>query len=122
MAPFRGGGDIPEEAKGEIEGLLTRPFGEVDLTGAFSGPGNGPIGGGRRAPRSREEKRERSARLKELRRQVIGTDFVDSGFAQANFMLFKQLLYFERYGKLYLADAALLGDRDYLQSVLDASR
>jgi hypothetical protein len=122
MAPFRGDGDIPEEAKGEIEGLLTRPFGEVDLTGAFSGPGNGPIGGGRRPPRSRAEKRERRDRLKAMRREVIGTDFVDSGFAQANFMLFKQLLYFERYGKLYLADAALMGDREYLQHVLDTSR
>ena len=128
MAPFRGDGEggepreIPAEARGEIEGLLTRPFGEVDLTGAFSGPGNGPIGGGRRPPRTRAEKRARRARLKDLRKRVIGTDFVDSGFAQANFMLFKQLLYFERYGKLYLADAALLGDRDYLQSVLDTSR
>ena len=127
MAPFAAGDDgeareIPDEAKAEIEGLLTRPFGEVDLTGAFSGPGNGPIGGGRRAPRTRAEKRARRARLKEMRQRVIGSGFADSGFAQANFMLFKQLLYFERYGKLYLADAALLGDRDYLQGVLAQSR
>jgi hypothetical protein len=127
MAPFRGDDDgegareIPAEARDEIEGLLTRPFGEVDLTGAVSGPGNRPIGGGRREPRTRAEKRERKARLKELRQRVIGSGFADSGFAQANFMLFKQLLYFERYGKLYLADAALMGDREYLQHVLDTS-
>jgi len=36
-------------------------------------------------------------------------------------MLFKQLLYFERYGKLYLADTALMGDRDYLEAVLAES-
>jgi aarF domain-containing kinase len=123
MAPFAAGDDgeareIPDEAKAEIEGLLTRPFGEVDLTGAFSGPGNGPIGGGRRPARTRADKRARRARLKEMRQRVIGSGFADSGFAQANFMLFKQLLYFERYGKLYLADAALLGDRDYLQQLL----
>jgi ubiquinone biosynthesis protein len=128
MAPFAGGDDgedreIPQEAKDEIEGLLTRPFGQVDLTGAFSGPGNGPIGNGRRAqgPRTKAEKRERKAKLKELRQRVIGTGFADTGFAQANFMLFKQLLYFERYGKLYLQDEALMGDRDYLQHVLDTS-
>jgi ubiquinone biosynthesis protein len=130
MAPFAGGeGDddepreIPDEAKAEFEGLLTRPFGEVDLTGAFSGPGNGPIGGGRRAqgPRTKAERRERKARLKEMRQRVIGSGFADTGFAQANFMLFKQLLYFERYGKLYLADSALMGDREYLQHVLDTS-
>ena len=130
MAPFAGDGDgdgggareIPQEAKDEIEGLLTRPFGQVDLTGAFSGPGNGPIGSGqRRVPKTKAEKRERKAKLKELRQRVIGTGFADSGFAQANFMLFKQLLYFERYGKLYLADSALMGDREYLQRVLDTS-
>ena len=128
MAPFmgdedgEGARDIPQEAREEIEGLLTRPFGQVDLTGAFSGPGNGPIGNGeRRTPKTRAEKRERRARLKEMRQRVIGTGFADTGFAQANFMLFKQLLYFERYGKLYLADSALMGDREYLQHVLDTS-
>jgi hypothetical protein len=127
MAPFAAADDgeareIPDEAREEIEGLLTRPFGQVDLTGAFSGPGNGPIGGGRRRePKTKQERRERKARLKEMRQRVIGTGFADSGFAQANFMLFKQLLYFERYGKLYLADSALMGDRDYLQHVLDTS-
>ncbi|HUP84931.1 MAG TPA: AarF/UbiB family protein [Acidimicrobiales bacterium] len=127
MAPFaaKEGGEtrgIPDEAKNEIEALLTRPFGEVDLTGAFSGPGNGPVGGGgRKAPRTKAEKRARKAMLKDLRQRVIGTGFADSGFAQANFMLFKQLLYFERYGKLYLADSALMGDRDFLRHVLDTS-
>jgi aarF domain-containing kinase len=130
MAPFAGDDEdgsgareIPEEAKAEIEGLLTRPFGEVDLTGAFSGPGNGPIGGSRRTqgPRTKAERRERKARLREMRQRVIGSGFADSGFAQANFMLFKQLLYFERYGKLYLSDSALMGDREYLQHVLDTS-
>ena len=129
MAPFAGaddgdgGREIPDEAKDEIQGLLTRPFGQVDLTGAFSGPGNGPIGGGQRriAPRTRAERRERRTRLKAMRQQVIGTGFADTGFAQANFMLFKQLLYFERYGKLYLQDEALMGDRDYLHHVLATS-
>ena len=128
MAPFAGdedgsgARDIPDEAKEEIESLLTRPFGQVDLTGAFSGPGNGPIGGGRRAaPRTKAERRQRRAKLKQMRQRVIGTGFADTGFAQANFMLFKQLLYFERYGKLYLADSALMGDREYLQHVLDTS-
>lgn len=126
MAPFRGdaeGGarEISAEARHEIEGLLTRPFGEVDLTGAFSGPGNGPIGGGRGPLRTRAQRRAQRTRLKEMRRRVIGSGFADSGFAQANFMLFKQLLYFERYGKLYLADAALLGDRAYLRQLLDTT-
>ena len=99
----------------EIQDILTKPFGEVDLTGAFSGPG------GNRPVKTRAERRERRARIKEFRKDIIGTDFVDSGFAQANFLLFKQLLYFERYGKLYLADHALMGDREWLEKVLRES-
>lgn len=111
--PIGEGDDIPEEDKREIEGILTRPFGEVDLTGMFRGEG----------PRTkatnptRAEKRERRAWLREHRKTVIGTGFTDTGFAQANFLLFKQLLYFERYGKLYLSDSALMGDRPWLERV-----
>ncbi len=100
---------IPDEAREEIEAMLTRPFGEVDLTGAFSGPGDGPMGSGRRVAKTKAEKKARKARVKQMRKRVIGSGFADTGFAQANFMLFKQLLYFERYGKLYLADSALDG-------------
>jgi len=110
--------EIPAEAREEIEGILTRPFGEVDLTGAFSGPG--PMRE-RSKPRTRAERRARRGEIKELRKRIIGSGFADTGFAQANFMLFKQLLYFERYGKMYLADVALMGDREYLQSVLAAT-
>ncbi|MEY2425512.1 MAG: hypothetical protein QOI61_1084, partial [Actinomycetota bacterium] len=42
----------------------------------------------------------------------------DSAFGQANFLLFKQLLYFDRYGKMYLADEALLGNTELLHRLL----
>jgi predicted unusual protein kinase regulating ubiquinone biosynthesis (AarF/ABC1/UbiB family) len=115
--PMSIGDDFAEDEKAEIEGILTRPFGEVDLTGAFNGPG-----GRTDRPLTREEKRERRARLKAFRKELFATGFSQTGFAQSNFLLFKQLLYFERYGKLYLADTALMGDRDWLQHVLDISR
>ena len=106
---------IDEAEKDEIEAILTRPFGEVDLTGAFKGPG------GNKPPKDRAEKRRRRAQLRRFRKDILGTEFVDSGFAQANFLLFKQLLYFERYGKLYLADQALMGDRPWLEKILAES-
>jgi predicted unusual protein kinase regulating ubiquinone biosynthesis (AarF/ABC1/UbiB family) len=114
--PIGDDGDMAEAEREEIEAILTRPFGEVDLTGAFKGPE-----GGRPAPRTRAERRARRARIKELRKHIIGTGFAETGFAQSNFLLFKQLLYFERYGKLYLADQALMGDRPWLEQVLAAS-
>lgn len=107
---------IADEERAEIEGILTRPFGEVDLTGAFSGPG-----GRADRPVTKAEKKARRARLKAFRQEMFASDFSSTGFAQSNFLLFKQLLYFERYGKLYLADTALMGDREWLQHVLDVS-
>ncbi len=115
------GGDvltISEEDKEEIAGILTRPFGEVSLAGAFSGPGR--LGEVER-PATRAEKRARRSRIRALRQRVIGTGFADTGLAQANFMLFKQLLYFERYGKMYMADSALMQDQAWLRKVLEES-
>ena len=116
-----GGGDvltISEEDKEEIAGILTRPFGEVSLAGAFSGPGR--LGQVER-PVTRAEKRVRRDRIRAMRQRVIGSGFADTGLAQANFMLFKQLLYFERYGKMYMSDTALMEDQAWLQKVLDES-
>jgi len=109
------GAGLADSEREEIEAILTRPFGEVDLTGAFKGPGGG------KPAKTKAERRQRRARLKEFRKEILGSDFVDTGFAQANFLLFKQLLYFERYGKLYLADQALMGDRPWLEKVLAES-
>jgi hypothetical protein len=110
---------IPAEAREEIEGILTRPFGEVSLVGAFSGPDRRL--GEEARPLTRGERRERRGRIRELRQRMIGSGFADTQLAQANFMLFKQLLYFERYGKMYMADTALMGDADWLRHVLATS-
>ena len=113
------GRGIPEEARQEIQDILTKPFGEVSLTGAFSGPG--PVGERAKKPRTRAEKKERRKFIRAMRKRMIGSGFADTGLAQADFLLFKQLLYFERYGKMYLADTALMGDREYLEKVLAES-
>jgi hypothetical protein len=42
------------------------------------------------------------------------------GFDQATFLLSKQLVYFERYGKLFLPDTKLLDDPSMYQALLDA--
>lgn len=115
MMPFVAGNDaLFEEAGQDISAILTRPFGEVDLGDTLrdrrAGPGNSP-----------EDQVAAKRRMKEMRRidrEALRSGVADSAFGQANFLLFKQLLYFDRYGKLYLADEALLGNRDYLQSLI----
>ena len=97
--------------------MLNRPFGEVDLGETMRNGRDAPAG-------VVESKAERAARKERLRRQrrfereALKTGVADSEFGQANFLLFKQLLYFDRYGKLYLADDALLGNRPFLEKVL----
>jgi predicted unusual protein kinase regulating ubiquinone biosynthesis (AarF/ABC1/UbiB family) len=117
MLPFAvGDGDqMFEEANREIGAMLNRPFGEVDLRDAIRPPSlDSP-------EMSEVERQEMAARIKRQRqfeRQALKNGVADSDFGQANFLLFKQLLSFDRYGKLYLADEALLGNRQFLLELL----
>jgi len=111
--------DFDVEEKNRIERLLTTPFGEVSLTGAFRG--GRPLG----SDQSRHnwgDRVRRVRRLRRTRRALADSGFLGSSFERTDFMLFKQLLYFERYGKMYLSDIALFGDREYLQHVLLMAR
>ena len=56
----------------------------------------------------------------ERRRQQLLMDSqgFGGGFDQATFLLSKQLVYFERYGKLFLPDVPLLYDDDVFRALL----
>jgi hypothetical protein len=43
-----------------------------------------------------------------------------TSFDRGTFLLAKQLLYFERYGKMFLGDTSLLEDRAFFERVLGA--
>jgi hypothetical protein len=45
----------------------------------------------------------------------------DTDFDRATYLLSKQLMYFERYGKMFLADASLFQDRDFFERLLAES-
>jgi hypothetical protein len=110
MMPFVAGNDeLIHEARADISAILTRPFGEVDLKETMR---NGPRGA--EDPKAKERMRQ----ARKMDRIALKTGVADSDFGQANFLLFKQLLYFDRYGKMYLADDALMGNRAFLEKVL----
>ena len=44
----------------------------------------------------------------------------DSEFDRGMFLLTKQLMYFERYGKMYLADVGLFEDEEFFRAALAA--
>jgi len=89
---------IPTFVRGLVEPLLTRPFGEVQLSALFMGPDSTAAGGaGFVGTGSRHEPIE---------------------FDRGMFLLVKQLLYFERYGKLYLSEVSLLSDRAFFEAII----
>jgi predicted unusual protein kinase regulating ubiquinone biosynthesis (AarF/ABC1/UbiB family) len=102
---------IPALVRGVIEPLLTRPFGDVQLSTLFLGP-DGLDGAGA----------DRDAGgvpgVGFLRRRRDGAAGVAVEFDRGMFLLAKQLLYFERYGKLYLSDVSLVSDRDFFEALI----
>ncbi len=92
------GEQIPLFVRGLIEPLLTRPFGEVQLSALFMGPDEPATGGvGFTGTGARSDVLE---------------------FDRGMFLLVKQLLYFERYGKLYLSEVSLLSDRGFFEAIV----
>jgi predicted unusual protein kinase regulating ubiquinone biosynthesis (AarF/ABC1/UbiB family) len=111
MMPFVAGDDqLIGEAREDITSILTRPFAEVDVGETLR---SGPRGSGD-SPEAKAFRRKQ----RRIEREALRTGVADSHFGQANFLLFKQLLYFDRYGKLYLGERALMGNRGFLEQVL----
>ena len=101
--------------------MLTRPFGEVSL-GTFLAAITGQVGtvrnGTARAgwrERLRAMRRQREMHAGIMRQGAIGTSF-DRG----TFLLAKQFLYFERYGRMFLPDVSLISDRAFFDSIMHA--
>jgi predicted unusual protein kinase regulating ubiquinone biosynthesis (AarF/ABC1/UbiB family) len=106
-----------------VEPMLTKPFGQVSLAAVLQ------TTEAQVARAQGVEARQRSVRaaLRRLRYQRRVRRMADeaggfrTSFDRGNFLLGKQLMYFERYGKLFLSDVPILNDRAFLTSLLDAA-
>ncbi len=87
-----------------LEPMFTKPFGEVKLSTLLLGPEElrGAPGGVAGAGGAAEE--------------VPGLDA--GSFDRTLLLLAKQLLYFERYGQLYLSEVSLLNDREFFAALV----
>ena len=56
-----------------------------------------------------------------LRRLADESGGTDSDFDRGTFLLGKQLMYFERYGKMFLSDVPLLHDRAFFETLLESA-
>ena len=107
-----------------IEPVLLRPFGEVSLGEILAAP-QAQVARARGIDAHNRSARAIVARLRaqrRMRRLAEAHGAVASDFDRGTFLLGKQLMYFERYGKLFMADTPLLSDKDFLTSLLAGVR
>jgi predicted unusual protein kinase regulating ubiquinone biosynthesis (AarF/ABC1/UbiB family) len=103
-----------------IEPILLRPFGQIsfsDLMTATQAQVATAQGMALRATTFREWVRKIRTQRR-LHDMVTSSPGYLSEFDRNNFLLGKQLMYFERYGRMYLSDRAILDDPDFVASLL----
>ncbi len=107
-----------------IEPVLLRPFGEVSLGELLMAPQT-QIAKARGLEAQSRSVRSVVGRLRaqrKLRKMAEAHGGVASDFDRGTFLLGKQLMYFERYGKIFLADTPLLADREFFTTLLEGPR
>jgi len=100
--------------------MLTQPFGEVSLATLFQATERqvARAQGLEAQQRTLRAVVERWRHLRRIRRMADETGGFDTEFDRGNFLLGKQLMYFERYGKLFLSDVPIMNDREFLTALL----
>jgi predicted unusual protein kinase regulating ubiquinone biosynthesis (AarF/ABC1/UbiB family) len=104
-----------------VHPMLTRPFAEVSL-GTFLAALQGQVGTVRNGP-GRTGWRERLRAMRKQRELHAGIErqgAIGTTFDRGTFLLAKQVLYFERYGRMFLPDVSIISDHDFFEAILRA--
>jgi predicted unusual protein kinase regulating ubiquinone biosynthesis (AarF/ABC1/UbiB family) len=103
-----------------MEPVLTKPFGEVSLADLMNAPQEQvrKVRGLEAHDRSMAAILRRFREQRRLRGMLEAHGGTDTEFDRGTFLLTKQLMYFERYGKMFLSDVSLFHDREFFEKVL----
>ena len=104
--------------RSQVEPLFHVPFAQLDLRTMLIG--DGATDGKRLGERTRRESLQNWWAERKRQRALMDSQGYGGGFDQATFLLSKQLVYFERYGKLFLPETKLLDDPAVFRALLDA--
>lgn len=105
-----------------LEPLLRAPFGQVSLVDIINAP-NQKVAEVRGIEAEKMTIGSIIKRFREQRRIRLlaeSSGALESDFERGIFLLTKALMYFERYGKMYMADVSLFGDEEFFRQALDA--
>jgi predicted unusual protein kinase regulating ubiquinone biosynthesis (AarF/ABC1/UbiB family) len=92
----------------QLAPVMTKPFGEFSLADMLTGL--------QAHAQQLQPPTANDSRLNRLRNFSPPRGSIDHGMV----LLAKQMAYFERYGKLYLRDVAVLSDKEFFKGVLEA--
>ncbi len=105
-----------------VGGAMTRPFGEVSLGELIQGP--------RKQIAAARGYSEQKMGLRRLYRQLADQrrtrkiaeahGGLDSSFDRQTLLMSKQLMYFERYGKMFMGDRSILHDAEFYQELVES--
>jgi len=100
----------------QIEPIFRLPFGEINLTDMLVNADIGKRADDRGPKSSNTFELWKSERRR--RRELIASGATETPFDRGMFLLGKQLVYFDRYGKMFLPDVPLMWDRAAFERLL----
>jgi predicted unusual protein kinase regulating ubiquinone biosynthesis (AarF/ABC1/UbiB family) len=112
--------DLAQFMKVTLEPLLRAPFGQVSLVEILNAP-QAKVAEARGIEAERLTVRGILRRFKEqreVRRLAVETGVYESEFERGIFLLTKALMYFERYGKMYMRDVSIFEDEPFFREAL----
>ena len=104
-----------------IEPIITKPVGEVSMSSLFGTSEDAVLlaTGERPVKKSVADRVRMNRRVARTNRMKIRDGVPEDPTQRAAFLAAKQLVYLERYWKLYLPEEPLLGDHPFIHSVLN---
>jgi len=104
--------------RSQLEPLFTRPFGEVDLANALL---ESPevLKASEKPPKPFWERIHERWERRKMWRLRIKEGGYGSSFDRGTTLLAKQVIYFERYGKMFLPDVPLIHDASFFSRLLN---
>jgi predicted unusual protein kinase regulating ubiquinone biosynthesis (AarF/ABC1/UbiB family) len=106
--------------RANMEPVLVQPLRDVSMAALLlTGDDVVRLATGETPPRRSLRQRLRSMRMAARSyRSAVTSGTYDKPMMRMGFLSIKQLVYLERYGRMYIPDETLLGDRDFLQRAL----
>jgi len=105
-----------------IEPVLTQPFGQVSLADLLTAPQQkvAEVRGAEAEQLTLRAVYRRFRDQRRIRAAAAAHGVWDSDFERSIFLLSKQLVYFERYGRIFLRDVGLFEDEEFFRAALEA--